>query len=85
MYDKVDDEMWVLSDGWWAVQGYDILAEPFIKPDSDLLIYKNYYRDGSGRYDGYAITRKSEKSYLYIARTIGNMRSINAAPFTWKG
>lgn len=49
----------VLTDDFFKKIGFNTNSEPFTKDSIDGLIkvYKNYIRDGSGRYDGYIVIK----------------------------
>lgn len=44
--------------------GYDTSKEPYCKNlgDGDSVVYKNYFRDGSGRYEGFVVTHPKNKT-----------------------
>jgi len=50
--------------------GFDIYQEPFRKKgvDGEIVVYKNYIRDGSDRYDGYIVIEPRVR----MVRTIGD-------------
>jgi hypothetical protein len=54
-----------MTDADFKKLGFDTDSEPFTKevPDGVAKVYKNYCRDGSGRYDGYCVV-KPESRYV---------------------
>lgn len=61
-----------LTDEWFKRNGFDTSKEPFVNLSGSKTVYKNYIRDGSGRYDGYIIQHvcttitKTEDDFLKL-------------------
>lgn len=70
-----------LNKEFFEKQGFDVSKEPYTKSCylGVIYVYKNYIRDGSGKYEGYSITKPKteyvleEKEYFRAVTNHNNL------------